>query len=87
MTEALGGAYQTEKPEVSPEALKAAESFTTALNNFHWRADYLKFCEVLGFTPDSYAEEKYQQFRELVSYLDCFDKEAIVKCWRQGSDK
>ena len=84
MTEALGGAYETEKPEVSLETLEAVESFTTALNNFNWRADYLKFCEVLGFTPDSYAEEKYQQFRELVSYLDCFDKEAIAKMIEAG---
>lgn len=78
MTEALGEAYEVEKSEVSPEALKAAENFTNALNNFNWRSDYLRFCEVLGFTPDSYAEEKYQQFRELVSYLDCFDKEAMA---------
>ena len=84
MTEALGGAYETEKPEISPEALLTAENFTTALNNFNWRADYLKFCEVLGFTPDNYAEEKYQQFRELVSYLDCFDKEAIAKMIEAG---
>lgn len=84
MTESLGEAYESEKSEVSPEALKAAENFTTALNNFHWRADYLRFCEVLGFTPDSYAEEKYQQFRELVSYLDCFDKEAIAKMIEAG---
>lgn len=84
MSEALEGAYETEKLKVSPEALETAESFTTALNNFHWRADYLRFCEVLGFTPDNYAEEKYQQFRELVSYLDCFDKEAIAKMIEAG---
>ncbi|MBN3871607.1 MAG: hypothetical protein HWQ23_15400 [Nostoc sp. JL33] len=84
MSKALGGAYETEKPEVSPKALEAVESFTTALNNFNWRADYFKFCEVLGFTPDNYAEEKYQQFRELVSYLDCFDKETIAKMIEAG---
>ncbi|MBD2527459.1 hypothetical protein [Nostoc sp. FACHB-133] len=84
MTEALGEAYETEKLEVSSEALEITESFITALNNFNWRADYFKFCEVLGFTPDSYAEEKYQQFRELVSYLDCFDKEAIAKMIEAG---
>ncbi|HYW21800.1 MAG TPA: hypothetical protein VE956_21325 [Nodularia sp. (in: cyanobacteria)] len=84
MTEALGGTYKTDKPEISPEALLIAENFTTAINNFNWRTDYLKFCEVLGFIPDSYAEEKYQQFRELVSYLDCFDKEAIAKMLEAG---
>lgn len=76
--------HDAEKPELSSEALEIAESFITALNSFNWRADYLKFCEVLGFTPDSYAEEKYQQFRELVSYLDCFDKEAIAKMIEAG---
>lgn len=76
--------HETEEPEVSLEALQTVESFTTALNNFNWRSDYLRFCEVLGFTPDSYAEEKYQQFRELVSYLDCFDKEAIAKMIEAG---
>jgi len=76
--------HETEEPKVSPEALQTSESFTTALNNFNWRSDYLRFCEVLGFTPDSYAEEKYQQFRELVSYLDCFDKDAIAKMIEAG---
>ena len=84
MTKALGEAYESEKSEVSPETLETVESFTAALNNFNWRTDYLKFCEVLGLTPDSYAEEKYQQFRELVSYLDCFDKEAIAKMIEAG---
>ena len=84
MTEALEGAYEVEKPEVSQEALEVAENFTTALNSFNWRADYFKFCEVLGFTPDAYSEEKYKQFRELVSYLDCFDKEAIAKMIEAG---
>lgn len=83
MTETLE-ANEADKPELSPEALEIAENFTTALNNFNWRADYLKFCEVLGFTPDNYAEEKYQQFRELVSYLGCFDKEAIAKMLEFG---
>lgn len=83
MTNALE-ANEADKPEPSSEALEIVESFTTALNNFNWRTDYLKFCEVLGFTPDSYAEEKYQQFRELVSYLDCFDKEAIAKMLEAG---
>lgn len=78
------GSYKTDKPEISPEALEAAENFATALNNFNWRTDYLNFCEVLGLTPGNYAEEKYQQFRELVSYLDCFDKEAIAKMLEAG---
>jgi hypothetical protein len=83
MTNALE-ANEADKSEPSPEALEIVESFTSALNNFNWRADYFKFCEVLGFTLDGYSEEKYQQFRELVSYLDCFDKEAIAKMIEAG---
>ncbi|MBD2341979.1 hypothetical protein H6G64_34170 [Calothrix sp. FACHB-156] len=72
----------TESP--NPETLEAVKSFATALNSFAWNADYIKFCEVLGFTPDSYAEEKYQQFRELVSYLDCFDPESLARMIEAG---
>lgn len=68
----------------NPETLETVKSFATALNSFAWNADYIKFCEVLGFTPDSYAEEKYQQFRELVSYLDCFDHESLAKMIQAG---
>ncbi|WP_231510578.1 hypothetical protein [Fischerella sp. PCC 9605] len=61
------------------EAQELTETFTTQLNNFHLLADYLKFCEVLGFTPDDYAEEKYRQFQELVSALNQFDVESLAK--------
>lgn len=78
------GSYETDQPEVTPEALDKAESFITALNNFNWRTDYIKFCEVLGYTPDDWAESKYQQFQELINYLGCFDKEAIAKMIEAG---
>lgn len=85
MTESPG-AYQTANSTETPstETLEAVKNFASALNAFAWNADYIKFCEVLGFTPDSYAEEKYQQFRELVSYLDCFDPESLAKMIEAG---
>ncbi|MBD2342219.1 hypothetical protein H6G64_35460 [Calothrix sp. FACHB-156] len=66
-------------------ALQAATAeFLEAINSFAWKADYIKFCEVLGFSQDSYSEEKYQQFRELISYLNCFDAESIAKILAAG---
>ena len=32
------------------------------ISSFHWKADYIKFCEVLGFEPSDYAERKGQIF-------------------------
>lgn len=72
----------TESP--NPDTVGAVSDFVTALNTFAWKSDYIKFCEVLGFTPDSYAEEKYQQFREMISYLDCFDSESLAKMIEAG---
>jgi hypothetical protein len=74
----------TESLEISAESLKMAESFATAINNLYQRVDYLRFCEILGYTPDDWAEGRYQQFQELVSYLDCFDKEEIAKMLEAG---
>ncbi|MBD2730923.1 hypothetical protein H6G96_32550 [Nostoc sp. FACHB-892] len=78
------GSYKTEKPEISPEALQTVEAFATGLTNFHWRSDYLKFCEVLGLEPSDYAEEKYQQMHELISFLKCFDYESLAKMLESG---
>jgi len=61
--------------------------FVTAINTFHWRTDYFKFCEVLGLTPDSYAEEKYSQFQELISNLNQFDVDLLTKMIDSGSSK
>ncbi len=74
------------KPLNQPKspAQKTAEEFTAKINNFHWRADYLKFCEVLELTPDSYAEEKYSQFQELINYLNHFDVETLSKMIDDG---
>lgn len=60
------------------------EKFVTALSEFHWRADFIKFCEVLSLTPDNYAEEKYQRFQELISNLNEFEIEALAKMVSAG---
>jgi hypothetical protein len=61
--------------------------FVTAINSFHWKTDYFKFCEVLGFTPDNYAEEKYSQFQELISNLNQFDVDLLTKMIEEGGSK
>lgn len=78
------GSYKTEKPEISPEALQTVEAFATGLTNFHWRSDYLKFCEVLGLEPSNYVEEKYQEMDELMSLLKCFNSESLAKMLKYG---
>lgn len=74
----------TETTTPNPETVEAINSFTTAISTFAWKADYIKFCEVQELTPSTYAEEKYQQFRELVSYLGCFDTESLAKMVEAG---
>jgi hypothetical protein len=56
-----------------------------ALGGFHWRCDYLKFCEVLGFEPSDYAEEKYTQFQELISNINKFDLQSMTKLVQEGA--
>jgi hypothetical protein len=65
--------------QTSSEVQKATRLVVEALGGFHWRCDYLKFCEVLGFEPGDYAEEKYSQFQELISNLNKFDLQSISK--------
>jgi hypothetical protein len=66
------------------EIEKATKIVIEALGGFHWRGDYFKFCEVLGFEPSEYAEEKYSQFQELISNLNNFDLESITKIVQEG---
>ena len=70
------------KPSEVEEATKLV---VEALGGFHWRCDYLKFCEVLGFEPSDYAEEKYSEFQELISNLNKFDLQAITKLVEEGA--
>lgn len=84
MSENLQGNATEQQPNPSLESLGIAEAFKTFLGNFHWRTDYLKFCEVLGYTPDQWAEDKYRRFQELVEALNQFDSETLAKMLEAG---
>ncbi len=61
------------------EVQKATKLVVEALGGFHWLGGYIKFCEVFGFEPSDYAEEKYSQFQELISNLKKLDLQSIIK--------
>jgi hypothetical protein len=54
---------------------------------FHWRVDYVKFCEVLGLEADEYADQKYRAFQELVERLNEFDAETLAKMIESGKTR
>jgi hypothetical protein len=62
-----------------------AQSFLEGIQGFHWKADYVKFCEVLGLEADEYADQKYRAFQELVERLNEFDAEALSKMTDWGN--
>jgi hypothetical protein len=66
------------------EAQQVAEKFSTWFENFQWRADYFKFCEVLGLTPDEYAESHYHRFLELADALSHFHADELTKILEAG---
>jgi hypothetical protein len=90
MSEAPG---QYNKSDSTPfnQPISSAEhttlDFVTAINSFHWKTDYFKFCQVLGLIPDNYAEEKYSQFQELISNLNQFDVDLLTKMIEEGGNK
>ncbi len=57
------------------------------IQGFHWKADYVKFCEVLGLEADEYADKKYRVFQELVEYLNGFDSKTLAKMIEWGKHK
>jgi hypothetical protein len=65
----------------------AAQSFLEGIQGFHWKADYVKFCEVLEIEADNYADQKYRAFQELVERLNEFDTEALAKMIECGNPK
>lgn len=85
------GIYHDEDGNPLNRPVSSAEhttlDFVTAINSFHWRTDYFKFCETLGLTPDNYAEEKYSQFQELISNLNQFDVDLLTKMIESGNSK
>ncbi len=54
------------------------------ISSFHWKADYIKFCEILDFEPSDYAEQKWSEFNELVSNLNGFDLDSLIKIVKAG---
>ncbi len=68
-------------------AQRTAQSFLEGIQGFHWKADYVKFCEVLELESDEYADQKYRAFQELVERLNEFDAEALGKMMDWGNPK
>jgi hypothetical protein len=64
-------------PKSSAETL--AQSFVEGIQAFHWKTDFVRFCESLNLTADDYADQKYRAFQELVERLNEFDSEALAK--------
>jgi hypothetical protein len=56
-----------------------------AINTFNWRSDYLKFCQTLGLEPGDYADQKWSEFQELVSYLNSFDVDSLTTIVEAGN--
>ncbi len=85
MTEKFGEYSYDGKP-LAPksEAEEVAEKFSQWVENFQWRGDYFKFCEVLGLTPDEYAETHYQRFAELADALSHFRTDELAKILQVG---
>ena len=63
--------------EKSPTEI-IAQSFIDGVQGFHWKGNFVKFCEVLGLEANDYAEQKYRAFHELAERLNEFDVEALA---------
>lgn len=72
-------------PKSASETL--AKSFVEGIQAFHWKADFVKFCEVLALDADDYADQKYRAFQELVERLNEFETEALAKMIDWGNPK
>jgi hypothetical protein len=64
-----------------------AQSFLEGIQAFHWKADYLKFCELLELEANDYADQKYRAFQELVERLNEFDTEVLGKMMDWGNPR
>ena len=62
-----------------PPAETTVQFFVEGIQTFHWKADFIKFCQVLELEADDYADQKYQAFQELVEQLNEFDAETLDK--------
>ncbi|BAZ28489.1 hypothetical protein NIES4074_09220 [Cylindrospermum sp. NIES-4074] len=78
MTE-LDESYDIQRTTISAEAKQIAKRFSTAINDFRWRYDYLKFCKVLGYEPTEYTKKEYNKFLQLAESLHYFDPKSLAK--------
>ncbi|MBD2536492.1 hypothetical protein H6G97_47350 [Nostoc flagelliforme FACHB-838] len=62
----------------SKESRDLAERFATAIGEFNWQTDYLKFCELLELEPSEYADEQYRHFQQLAEALTRFNAETLA---------
>ncbi|MBD2387849.1 hypothetical protein [Cylindrospermum sp. FACHB-282] len=79
--------YDLYRPTTSPEAKIIAKRFSTAINDFRWRSDYLKFCKVLGYEPTEYTKKEYNKFLQLAESLHYFDPKSLAKLIDAGEGK
>ncbi len=69
------------------DGLAVRKACSRGIRRIPLAGDYLKFCEVLGFEPSDYAEDKYREFQDLISNLNKFDLQAITKVVEEGTRK
>lgn len=63
------------------------QSFIDGVQGFHWKGDFVKFCEVLGLEANEYADQKYRAFQELAERLNEFDAETLAAIVDWGNPK
>lgn len=63
-----------------------ARRFKKAIEEFNWRVDYVKFCELLELEPGSYADQQYEYFQQLAEALTRFDADALAKMIDAGQE-
>ncbi|MBG1270825.1 hypothetical protein [Nostoc sp. WHI] len=73
--------------EATKESQQLAERFASCIGEFHWRVDYLKFCELLELEPGDYADEQYRYFQQLAEALTRFNAESLAKMIDAGIGK
>ena len=60
----------------------AVEEFSKGIGSAAWRMNLSAFCEVLGWTEDDYAAEKFRDFQELARLLGRFDAKTLTALLR-----
>jgi hypothetical protein len=87
MTEQLGSYSDDNGNTLSSSndsTANATKLVIEGISSFHWKANYIKFCEVMDFEPSDYAERKWSEFHELVSNLNGFDLDSLIKIVKEG---